>query len=92
MKDALKPPQREEVDAWKAMVANQTRKIRPSRLKKGELAETWAMVKAILAHIVEILKQTSFRLRLPAPYFYPDYPADFLFKLARLRPKQRAGI
>ena len=50
------------------------------------------MVKAILAHFVETLKQTGFRLRLPAPYFYPDYPADFLFKLARLRPKQRAGI
>lgn len=50
------------------------------------------MVKAILAHFIETLEQTGFRLRLPAPYFYPDYPADFFFKLARLRPKQRAGI
>ena len=50
---------------------NRTREIRPSGIA-GRLVETWAMVKANRARKVETLKQPSLRLRLRAPYFYPD--------------------
>jgi hypothetical protein len=54
------------------------------------------MVKAIRARIVETLKQTSFCLRLCAPYFYPDLDVftDALRDTLQERPssKHMAGL